>query len=36
MTELEKLQAGLPYCFTDSAIEAIKKEALRNVPHPKS
>ncbi|WP_315459831.1 sugar O-acetyltransferase [uncultured Streptococcus sp.] len=29
MTELEKLQAGLPYCFTDSAIEAIKKEALR-------
>lgn len=29
MTELEKLQAGLPYCFTDPDIEKIKKEALR-------
>ncbi|SFB81451.1 sugar O-acetyltransferase [Streptococcus equinus] len=29
MTELEKLEAGLPYCFTDPDIEKIKKEALR-------
>lgn len=28
MTELEKLEAGLPYCFTDPDIEKIKKRSF--------
>lgn len=31
MTELEKLEAGLPYCFTDPDIEKIKKKLYENV-----